>query len=546
LNQQNQIEISETNSSKPYSWMGENIGENAVIGNASKISYVFNVSKIYKVNLQNMNAVMETDKLINHITTLMRDKEVKTESFLLKFYQNETPAVENQADKKETEKREDETKITSGIVKYKWGYINKTKDEKTGATVNKFKAVIEGLTMSVEFKHTPIYYIRSVNLSNLSKLKNTDLNGRFWYFNNNFYYGFLPIAGSNANTFVSSIAKKSPTLIRRFMNNIASYSLIGNSNIRQDEGANFVRLEENVAGSTKVLQIDKHLSSNYLSFLKGKFLSKYKKNEQDFIRSDKKQEEVASTMKSLQLDSNETFIFQSFIVSTINFLTSGNYTEQDIMDSMSQDNFIEKLKFKVISIITDSFSDEQEKLFITTAINDINKIIQYCEKIQSKKSDFESSDYTDNTASSEQTRTIMESIFAIIDGIRLRYGKEYEEKFKQDMDTYIGIMNNFKRSLNAYNGTVDIESIIAEHFYTTITKASEIIKLLGNNIKNYSLYYAKLSSNKQTLICHNSVSPNSMIDKYDIRLYIDIQYVKGDLRMINNLLDAILQGGGLY
>jgi hypothetical protein len=546
LNTNQQFEIRDTNSSKAFNWKGENIGEHTKLGQNTKIGYVLSLKKIYKAKLKNLNVTINKINFLQALEEILGNKEIK-DSVLLKLFNvdNETKT-----------KIKDKIKEKFSMFGWQFGYVGLKQDETIKAQVKKFIPVTIKLNnISFEYMHTPIYSIgEGINLANLKKLQNSQINGRLWYLNPVFYYGFLPVKNSNANIFVSTIAKKDAGSIFRFMNTIMSYkALQDGGSIQQDEGKNFVKLSTTKEGQ-KVANPDKRLFLKYFNFIENTFIETNNYDKNKIKTSEKKEDIITQKMNSLILsDEDKQDILKKFILKTLSFFTTKDF-QLDKWDDKEISN-ITINQLKQVDKELNKLPENQQKTYISDAEIDFKMFKNFITELsKAKKTENENkeSDKTDEKYGDLPNVKIMQthkSLDTIIKTIKNTYFADNENEYEKQINILVKFLEVLLEYLNKYfdgDNKQTIESLQVEHFYTTIFKAQGVLDLLGSEVNEFGLLFDKLSASERQIIIDKRQDKNSMIDKFDIRVYIDIQYIKGDLRFTSALLDALNQSGGYF
>ena len=552
LNTNSQFEIRDTDSSSAFNWLGESIGEHTKVGKYSKIAYVFSLMKVYKAKLQNLNATVGRTNLLTVLEYILSHKEIP-EEVLLKLFSIDDKKAGGKDKKNLDNKTKDKTKDTT--FGWQFGYIDNRMDDTIKQKVKKFVPISDKITgVEFQYEHTPIYNIgEGVNLSNLKKLQNSQINGRIWYINPVFYYGFLPVKNSNANVFVSTIAKKDKGAVMRFMNTLMSYkALQDGGTVKQDEGKNFVKLSTSREGQ-KHTSVEKKLIQKYFAYIENSFIEDIGYVKQNIKTSDSKSENISQKMANLVMDDeSKNDILKKFILKTISFFTQRSFTMEDWTKKDILN--IKPTQISYIRKETESLSETQIKTYISESETDFKLFKNYIEEKKSKKG-VETAEDTQKTEnklgdlSNVNIAQIHKSLNKIIDTIQKVYFKDNQDEYANQIEVLIKFFNVLIEFLGKFldgDNTQTIESIITEHFYSTICKPQGIMDLLGKDVFDFGILFAKLDASKRVLVIDKRIEKNSMVDKFDVRLYIDIQYVKGDLRLITSMMGALNQAGGYF
>lgn len=545
LNKENQFEISDTDKTIPLNWEGENIGENSKLGGHGKIGYVFSIDKISKLKLKNLNGYVSLSVFEELLTRFTSENETKDSTeVVIKFLNAKDVDKKDETTKDETQK---DVKLKvgriaqRGSVTWQLGSIQQVQVKETNS--DKIKVTKKFVPMSnsnmvfgITYQHTPVYEILpEQTLSYIKKLENTNIDGRLYYINSYYYYGILPFVSSNTKL-MSIFQSRTPKALN-FLNALRSYQKIeGGGSIKEDEGKNFIKLSTKVDGEVEI-EFEKTLMYKYYEHIDKKFLDDITslKTTDAELQSKNATDKITITSNLQQTD--KLNMLKRFIIESYKFFTAQIDLENNKIDF---DSIIDT-KGKSLKYIQNALkvlNDNDAKSYTKIAIESLREVIRFCKKQQSKKASED--DTSENQIVNKRNTETIKSLTNVIDKIRTLHMKGNEDLFNTQLKTYITFLESIEFYISNYKDSSPFErNITSDHFYTYPIKTDGLLKILGDTLGDYSILFAKVTSSNRVIIFSNNKSKMESDVK---RVYIDIQHMKGDLRLLTSLLNAL--GGG--
>lgn len=542
LNKENQFEISDTDSTNPLNWEGENIGENSKLGGHGKIGYVFTIDKISKLKLKNLNGNVSLSEFTEVLTRFTNENETKDSTEVVIKFLNAKDVDKKDETKKDETKKDVKLKVgrfvQRGSVTWQLGSIQQVqqKDGEKTKVVKKFVPMSNSdMVFGITYQHTPVYEILpEQTLSYLKKLENTNIDGRLYYINNYYYYGILPFVASNTKL-MSIFQSRTPKALN-FLNALRSYQKIeGGGTIKEDEGKNFIKLSTKVDGEVEI-EFEKTLMYKYYEHIDKNFLDVITSlKTTDAELQSKNAIDKISTTATLQ-QNDKLNMLKTFIIESYKF-----FTDQKIENNKIDFDSIIDTKGKSLKYIQNTLkvlNDNDAKSYTKIAVESLREVIRFCKRQQSKKASEE--DTTENQIVNKRNTETIKSLTNVIDKIRTLHMKGNEDLFNTQLKTYITFLEMIEFYISNYKDSSPFErNITSDHFYTYPIKTDGLLKILGDTLGDYSILFAKVTSTNRVIIFSNN---KSKVESNVKRVYIDIQHMKGDLRLLTSLLNSL--GGG--
>ena len=413
------------------------------------------------------------------------------------------------------------------------------------------------LSCNMFYLNIPTYRL-SCPLSRLGAVRDGSLNldrGRLFLLNNAYYYGQLPNIKTNSGIadWISNMSA---------FGKMERYKIIEqNSNMREEEGTRYVLL--------KGERSESYDSSDYENTLWYKFYN-------DIITGISKGSDFSTNLlgafRDLKLNTPKTTLINSkedtdkeLLNRKISFEDQFNTLEKEA--KMHIIALTENFLNKAISVITEGIrgKEKYERQNYTSRIKqDCSAIFGYLKNIigryeassissKNKISSTSSSKFIDDSQqitgiTEDGGYSVTENYQIVIAMILFQIGLENELTKSGRGYTLEAIKNQIKRiekdcdnKGRLSNKTLDDLSV--DSFFTHQVNSEKLINLLtkdGVELRHYQIFYLKFKSNKKCLILSQESTSG---DKSNIRLYIGIEYMKGDLRLTHKLVDAIFTGG---